>query len=132
MTAPKAPSRLSSRARAFWNVTVDKYELGEHELLVLEQVCRAMDDIRTLENGVRKALHTDGDGLMVRGSQNQRVVNPLIPELRQARQGLQRLIAALKLPEDIEVPDAEDAATARSRSARSAAQARWSTSGSGS
>jgi hypothetical protein len=124
MAHPQAPSNLSARAKRFWDETTEKYDMGGHELLLLEQVCRTMDDIRTLENGMRKALTHDGDGLMVLGAARQRVANPLIGELRQARQSLRQLIGALKLPDEDE-GSAEDLATKRTRGARAAAEGRW-------
>ena len=133
MTGPKAPSNLSARAVRFWDSVCDKYELGEHELLTLEQVCRTMDDIRSLENRLRRDLAHDGVGLITRGVAKQPVINPIVPELRQMRQGLRQLIAALKLPDDdAGAADGEDLATSRSRGARAAAQARWGARGTGS
>jgi hypothetical protein len=62
-----------------------------------------------------------GAPLLVRGSQGQDVINPLISELRQHRATLASLLRQLKLPDE-----STRLAEARSTSARAAANARWS------
>jgi hypothetical protein len=86
---------------------------AEPELLyrtLLEQVVRALDLIEEMEARVAE------DGLTVRGSAGQPRANPLLAEIRQQQTALARLLGALEL----------DDPRADRRSARRAANARWS------
>lgn len=108
----KPPNGLSSTSRKMWREIVSKYELRTDELRVLEDACREVDLIGLLEREL------DGAELIVKGSMGQPVANPMISELRQHRATLQRLLAALKLPD-------EGVSASRSAAAREAANARW-------
>jgi hypothetical protein len=108
------PSGLGESGRRLWSEISGKYGLRADEARVLEDAAREADLIATLDAGMA------GQSLLVRGSQGQDVINPLISELRQHRATLAALLRQLKLPDE-----AADAA-ARSNSARAAANARWS------
>lgn len=109
----KTPTGLGAKAKRVWTEITGSYELRVDELRLLEDACREIDLIERLESDLR------GSDLVVRGSQGQPVVSPLVQELRQHRGVLARLFGALKLP------DEESAAGERSSSARAAAMARW-------
>jgi hypothetical protein len=108
------PSGLGTAGTALWSAIAGKYGLRADEARVLEDAAREADLIATLDAGMA------GQDLLVRGSQGQQVINPLISELRQHRSTLAALLRQLKLP------DEEVSAEARSNAARAAANARWS------
>lgn len=112
-----APAGLKEAGKLLWQQTVGRYELGAHELCVLEDACRERDLIDRMQHDID---HTEG--LMVRGSQGQEVAHPLVGELRQHRQTFRQLIHALNLPDDA-------GESSRSVSARKAANARWGNTG---
>jgi hypothetical protein len=92
----------------------DGWELDEREVEMLDLAARQADDLERLETAISEA------GAMVAGSTGQPVVNPAIPEARQARIAISRLLGALQLP------DAEDSPrSAASERARKAARVRW-------
>src|SRR4051812_17807405 len=86
------PAGLAARGRAFWRATVADYELSNHEMLVLLEVCRTIDEIDVL----RAALAADG--ATVPGSKKQPRSHPAFSEMRAARTSLARLLKVLALP----------------------------------
>jgi hypothetical protein len=124
VTVAKTPAGLGPAGRGLWrriasDVAVHDLELRPDEAFVLEQAARQADTIATLEAELADAP------LMVRGSQGQDVAHPLLAEVRLGRALLAQLLGRLNLGR-VEVPE-----TPRSRSARRAAQARWSGAGLG-
>lgn len=113
MAAKKTPKGLVASV-TLWRAITAKYELRADELRVLEDACRESDLIDAL------AEEAAGAATVVKGSQGQPVINPLISEVRQHRSTLAALLRQLKLP------DEADTSEARSTAARSAANARWS------
>lgn len=116
--APTAPSALSPKARKFWTETVKAYDLAPHELQLLEQACRSLDDIATIEDELKDA------DLIVTGSMGQPTANPMLTEIRQHRQSFRAMVMALKLP-DLDESGAPPRSVFNSTSARDAAQKRW-------
>lgn len=110
----KAPSHLGPAARRLWREINGTYELRPDELRILEDACREMDVIDFLEDQRRD----ENFELMIRGSQGQMVMNPVLAELRQHRGALRQLLSQLKLPD-------EAGGESRSSQAREAANARW-------
>lgn len=110
----KMPAGLGAAGKRLWRSLTDKYELDPHELVLLEAAARQSDNLADCER------HLAESDVMVLGSTGQPRVNPLVPEIRQQRIALAKLIDALALP-------TEDAApvSAASRRARKAAQTRW-------
>lgn len=108
------PTDLGDAGRRLWDQISGTYKLRADELRVLEDAAHEADLIATLNGGLVDAP------LLVRGSQGQEVINPLISELRQHRATLASLLRQLKLP--------DEAAPQQSRSsqAREAVNARWS------
>ena len=109
MTTPEMLGRAGAQ---LWVDVTSTYTLRVDEKRVLEDACREADLVDTLETASRTA------DLVVKGSQGQPVINPLISELRQHRSTLASLFRQLKLPDG-------DSGEARSAAARSAANARW-------
>lgn len=119
MTDVTAPDGFGPEATWLWAETTAAYELAPHELMVLEQACRTRDDIDRLERAL------DVEDLLIEGSKQQLVANPLISELRQHRQSFRTLVKALALPDPADATDEGPRSSATSRSARKAAEARW-------
>lgn len=119
-SGPKAPAGLKVAGRALWDGITSKYGLRADELRILEDAAFEADLISVLRTGMA------GADLIVRGSQGQEVINPLISELRQHRSTLASLLRQLKLPEESAGEGAGSEAGERSSSARAAANTRWS------
>jgi hypothetical protein len=99
-----------------WASIAGAYELRADEVSVLEQAAGEADLIAALKAGLV------GEPQLVKGSQGQQVIHPIIAELRQHRATYAALLRQLKLPD----VNPEQAAGDRSTAARAAANARWS------
>lgn len=108
-----APTKLGKSGRAMWADVTGTYQLRPDELRLLEDACREMDLVDRLVAELDKA------SLVVEGSMGQPVTNPLVQEIRQHRQVIKSLLAAIKLP------DESGEQGSRSAQARDAAAARW-------
>lgn len=117
MSAPSTPDGLGSAGAALWSSIVPAYDLRPDEMRLLLDACREADIVQRLEDGLSES------DLMVTGSQGQRVINPLVQEVRQHRTVLATLLKALKLPDS--PAGAKQKANAASEAARAAARARW-------
>lgn len=115
MTAPKG---LGAPGKALWKAVLGGlpkgWELDEREQEFLGLACHQADDLALLEKAITKT------GAMVAGSKDQTVVNPAIPEARQARLAISRLLGALELPDAEEEPK-----THAGLRGQRAARARW-------
>jgi hypothetical protein len=110
----KTPMGLKTHGKRTWEAVTNKYELRTDELDILEDICREIDLINVLEKELKDAP------LMLKGSQGQDVVNPMVTELRQHRATKRSLWSALKLPDDnsgMEANQQRDAANSRWASA---------------
>jgi P27 family predicted phage terminase small subunit len=58
---PQPPSHLSPSARQWWRATVDRNELEEHHLRLLQLVCEAWDRAQTAREQLQR------EGLTVAG-----------------------------------------------------------------
>lgn len=115
MATVPAPSGLDVKGKKTWKSITGTYDLRADELDTLEDICREVDLIARLEDGL------DGADLLTKGSQGQDVLNPLIAEVRQHRATKKALWSSLKLPDD-----AGSAPVANQQ--REAAQSRWAAS----
>lgn len=120
----RAPSGLGTAGKAIWRqiwADLDKAgaELRPDEVATLTAACETADLVRRLESELA------GAPLTVPGVRGAVVANPLLSELRQNRALQAQLLARLKLVAADQGPESP-----RTRSARRAAQARWSGSGS--
>ena len=93
---PKCPPRVGAGGRKLWAAIVDTYELSEHELQVLREAVRTVDQIDRLQ----AIVQADGD---MQESPQGRRVHPAVVELRQQRVVLARLLAALRIPDETAV-----------------------------
>lgn len=115
MIKAKAPAGLGDAGVGLWDGICGKYELRADEYAVLSDACKTADMIRVMEAGMLD------QPLMVKGSQGQLVINPLISELRQYRAARAALLRQLKLPDE----NSTDQGGALSAKNRAAANARW-------
>ncbi len=109
----RAPSGLKG-SKKLWKQVVTEYELRPDELRLLEDACREADTIDALQEAASQA------DLLGTGSTGQTVIHPLIPEIRQHRIVLARILGSLRLPDDPTV-----AGSSASDKARTASLARW-------
>ena len=116
MSKHPTPADLGTSGARMWAEISSRWDLRPDELRILEDACGEADLIDELKAAAKDAPK------LVKGSQGQLVINPLISELRQHRATLASLTAKLALPD-------ENGAEARSTAARKAAQARWSKTG---
>jgi hypothetical protein len=84
---PRAPAGAKTAGRALWRAVLTSYELEEHELALLRQVCRVADVCDDLQ------MLVDAEGPIVAGR-----AHPALVELRQQRIVLARLIVAIRVP----------------------------------
>lgn len=117
---PTPPAGLKPGGRKLWNDIVGKWELRPDELRVLREAGRTTDLIDAMELALSK------DSLMIPGSMGQRVVNPLVTELRQYRSALAALLRQLQLP-DADADKGEQ--ESRSSAARALVNSRWANRG---
>jgi hypothetical protein len=115
MATPRRPADLGVAGTALWRGVAGKYELRADEIAVLTDACRTSDMITIMEAGL------EGQPLLVKGSQGQKVINPLIAELRQYRAARAALLRQLKLPDE----GSSETGGALSAKNRAAANARW-------
>jgi phage terminase small subunit len=94
-----APPHLSPSARHRWETTVDRYELEEHHLRLLQLCCEAGDRGQAAREQLAK------DGLTVPGREGGIRPHPCIGIERDARAAVARLVRELDL--DIEPPVSE-------------------------
>jgi hypothetical protein len=72
---------------------VDKFELNDHELVILKEACRTIDLLDSLQAAI------DQDGPLQPWGEGSRA-HPAAPELRQHRIALARLLSVLQIPPD--------------------------------
>lgn len=87
---PPKFTRLTGEA--LWSAVLNRYELEQHELLILREIVRSVDDLDRLANitGRQGAVSANGG------------IHPALAEARQLRMTLAALIGALRLPDEKE------------------------------
>lgn len=115
-TRRRLPADLQDRGKRFWRTVTKAYEeISETEFELLVETCRTLDRIDQLEAAI------DRDGLMLKGSTGQTVVNPAVAEARAQRMTLHRFLGALAIPDE----DGATLATVETLRAQQAAAVRW-------
>lgn len=118
MTArkPAVPDGMGAGGKAVWLKIVGTYDLRADELVTLEDACRITDMIAALD----KAWADDDRPMTTAGSMGQRVIHPLIGEIRTQRMARNALWRQLKLPDA-----GEDVGSGEANQHRAAAQSKW-------
>jgi hypothetical protein len=112
----EVPAHLGVSGAAFYASAVDDFELSIPELAALLQAAEVLDTLRTLEDEIRTTGPVLPSGRP----------SPLLPEARQQRAILVRLLGVLDLRlEDDETPAESGVRPSVSRAARKAARQRW-------
>lgn len=88
---PAPPKGTAPSGRALWRDVLGKYELEQHELALLTECVRTVDQLDKLH------AITEREGLVVEGPHGSKP-HPALVESRQCRIALARLTAALRLP----------------------------------
>lgn len=118
--AKRPPAGLREAGRALWRDVLadlaDGWELDARELHMLKRACRCADELERLDAAV------DAEGVTVKGSRGQLVVNPGLSEARQLRLAQLRLLSAIEVVDPV---TARRAATPAQARGRHAAESRW-------
>ncbi len=85
---PAPPKGTAAGGRRLWRELLERYEFDKHELAVLREAVRTVDQLDALDEVVRH------DGVMMADR-----VHPAVTEGRQLRLVLARLVASLRLPD---------------------------------
>ncbi len=73
---------------------IEAFELGTHELVMLDEACRTLDTCDALADVI------DREGLLVKGNGGVPKMHPAVIELRHQRTTLARLLVAMRVPFD--------------------------------
>src|SRR5688572_27231584 len=98
MTAPRKPSPPAGTAasgKALWTAVLAEWELDSHELALLREAVRTVDQLDRFAAIVKR------EGDVIESPQGLKV-HPAAVEARQARIALARILAALRLPDGLE------------------------------
>jgi hypothetical protein len=95
---------------------LDKYELSEHEAVLLDSACRLADHVALLDARVA------ADGVTTTTAAGAPKVHPALTEARQGRLALSKLLTDLALPVDVDDDEIkrESPGTLRARAAAKA------------
>jgi P27 family predicted phage terminase small subunit len=99
MDLPQPPAHLSQSAAQWWQAVVERYELQEHHLRLLQLCCEAWDRGQT----AREQL--DREGLTTVGAEGNIRSHPCIAIERDARLAVARLVRELDLDCSPPVPE---------------------------
>ena len=92
---PKPPNELGDAGSQLWERVVAEIEFAAHELAILHEAGKTLDAVRALQ------VRLDAEGLSCHNSQGEKV-HWALPELRQQRLVLARLLASIAIPEPSE------------------------------
>lgn len=122
MTLTKVPRDLGEAGSRLWQAVMADYRLADHERILLAEVCKQADLAAKLDEVIAE------DGVIIKGASGQPKTHPAVSAASAARVSVQRLLAALKLP-DLHQPkpgdETRDDCKAVTDRARKAATARW-------
>ena len=91
-TRPRAPAGLTAAAKRLWTEVLGTYELEQHELGLLTEMCRTLAALDRLDRVVRR------EGPLVEDRFGAWKAHPALVEARQLKIAYARLSAALRLP----------------------------------
>jgi hypothetical protein len=109
------PEGLGGRGSAFWDRIASRYALRPDEEQILADAAFEVDIIQRLQTEFATR------DLVSIGSMKQEVADPVGQELRQHRNVLRSLLAALKLPDD----EAREGGSSASEAGRALVNNRW-------
>ena len=89
---PQPPEGAGPSGARLWTEVVDRYELEQHELILLREMVRCTDLLDDL------AAIVEAEGVIVTDPGGKLRAHPTVVEGRQARIALARLSASLRLP----------------------------------
>lgn len=90
VSRPTTPKFTRLAGEALWQAVLDRYELEQHELVLLREIVRCVDDLDRLANiASRQGAITTAGG-----------IHPAVAEARQMRMVLATLVGALRLPDE--------------------------------
>lgn len=114
LTARPTPRfQISVRARRYWKETLDTFELDDiADVELLREVVRTITRIDALEAALKDT------GMFIAGSQGQKILNPVVAEIRNQQATLLKIQTALTATDTDLVASTTD-------NARKAARARW-------
>jgi hypothetical protein len=96
VTEPQHPPRELRRSGGeVWNAIVQHLDLDRHEIALLLEACRTADRLDDLAGDIRKRGTVLPDGRL----------HPALKETREQQVVLTRLVASLRLPEDLKNPE---------------------------
>jgi hypothetical protein len=116
LNIPPVPEGIGRRGKAFWVDVQTELEFDARETGLLLEVCRILDTIQLLAQAVA------ADGVMLEGSQGQKVLNAAVAELRQQQAAYARLVTQLNLEG---ASSGEVMKSPRAASAAATAKRRW-------
>lgn len=97
MPVVKPPTGLGREGARIWRAVTSRYELRADEMLTLEDACRTSDLILELD----AAWKAEGRPKTTKGSMGQKVIHPLIGEIRAQRAARNAFWKQLRLPDDV-------------------------------
>ncbi len=103
MTGPERTESAQTRPEALHGALLAGFDLGPHELVLVEEACR------TLATCDELALVLELEGLIVAGQAGVPKMHPAVVELRHQRTTLARLLVALRVPDLDEAGDGSGA-----------------------
>jgi len=92
----RPPKELRRSGREVWNAILQHLDLDRHEVQLLLEACRTADRLDALAADITERGTVLSDGHL----------HPSLKEAREQQIVLTRLVASLRLPEDLKRPDA--------------------------
>ena len=96
---PPAPTGTGSGGKRLWRAVLEAYTLEEHELALLREAVRTVDDL----DGLARIVRRQGRIVSTKGGPR---AHPALVEARQLRIALARLLAALRMPDGEQADEA--------------------------
>lgn len=111
------PEGLDEAGVRLWASIVDRYELAEHQRVLLLEACRLTDQLAVLDEAIRT------EGAVISTAAGRPKTNPASVERRHVNGALLRTLATLRIPDDDgDRPQRRGAARGAYRGAGSAAR----------
>lgn len=92
---PRVPRGLKTSGKALWRALHETYELDVWEQQQVTTACRIADRLDDIAQALADAP------LTIRNAKGEEVTHPLLVEQRMSSLAMQRIIAGLRLPDDV-------------------------------